>query len=396
MSLNKFEIKSAKAIILIFVFSSISSFFYSIFSGHYGGDYLFEDVTISYLALLFNLFMNLIPYFILFKFYLHFKKRNVDRKKFKTSPNFFILLTFFFYLYTLFIVLLYGVGKMEADIYDAPGGIKFVIQIFNRVSFFYIAFFTMILNKKIKIDLFLIFLILSISFLTSGLGAIIYIIFICIVKYYNYISFFLKKHIIIVAFSIFFLPFFVNQLFIIRDNLRHSESKELSTSDLIFGKLAGRLSSFPNSAIILQEPLYFLLISPNIDNYYYQIQAWKALVGGDYRDKKLEYYMKGVFLDNMNVDINSTFMSSTPGNLLFSLIKSPFNFFLNILNILFFLYLIFKVSSMFKIQYSAEYALILSVYPITSGVSSEYVLIITSLFFLLIMVGVNNIILIKK
>ncbi len=382
MIFNYSEIRQAKIILKIFIFSSIASFLYSLVTNKYGGDYLFQDVTLNFYFLTFNLILNLIPYFILWKFYLKFKKSN-NKYSLPISQKFIFTVSLFLFFYTILVVVLFGVGKMEADVYDAPQGIKFIIQIMNRVNFVYMVLFFILISKNLIYDLFGVFMILIVSYFTAGLGSLLYVIFVFIIKYYTTIKQYYKKNKLIIMFFLVFSPYFVNQLFILRDSLRNSETKEITTIDLVFGKLAGRLSSYPNSAVIIQEPLYFFVAAASLDNYYYQIQAWKAFAGGDYRDKKPEFIMKGVYTDGKMGDINSAFMTSTPGNLIISFFRSPLSCFFNILTIFLFFYIIFRLMSFFKFEYAADFAFILIIYPVTSGVSSEYIGVITTLLFLL-------------
>lgn len=382
MTTGNFDNQRAKAIFKIFIFSSIACYCYSLFTGKYGGDYFSHDVTLSFFLLTLNLILNLIPYYVIWSFYLKFKKSNDRGLGIVISPQVIIIITYILFAYTIFVTTVYAVGKMEADVYDAPNGIKFIIQIMNRISFIYVVLFAMLANKSVLYDVLAIIMILIVSYFTAGLGSLLYVFFVLIIKYYSNINNFFRKYKAVIIICLLFSPVIVNQLFILRDKLRNNETKEITTFDLVFGKLAGRLSSFPNSAVIIQEPLYFVLASSSLDRFYYQTQAWRALVGGDYREQKPEYLMKGVFNDGDSGDINSAFMTSTPGNLIIAFIKSPYNCLLNIVTILFFTYAIFKISSFLKTRYSLEFGLLLIIYPITSGVASEYIVIITTIIFL--------------
>jgi hypothetical protein len=381
MNSNDNSTKEAFSIVRIFVISIFACYLYSIFTKKYSGDYLFQEVTLNNLFLTIILFLNLIPYFILWFVYKKFKKSQ-PILQIKISFELMLALTILLFIYTFIVINIYGVGKMEADVYESPSYIKPFIQIMNRINFVYVVLFFILLSKSFIYDVLGIVMILVISYLTAGMGSILYIIFIVLIKYYSYLLFFYKKNKALIILIILLSPFAVSQLYNLRDQLRNSETKETTTTDLIFGKLAGRLSSFSNSAVIIQEPLYFVIATSSLDNFYYQKQAWRALVGGDYREQKPEYLMKGVFNDGINGDINSAFMTSTPGNLILAFFKSPLNCVLNILNIFSFIYLIFKLGSFLKTKYSLEFSLVLVIYPITSGVSSEYVIIITTLIFL--------------
>lgn len=378
------DVTAAKIIFKIFAIASLACYFYSLVTGFYSGDYLFQEVTLNVYTLSLNLLLNLLPYWILWKVYIRFKKNQSQKIKPFRITNIIGLITVILFLYTVLVTSIYGVGKMEADVYNAPSGIKVFIQIMNRISFLYVVLFFILVNRNFIMDLLAIGMVLIISYLTAGSGSILYLMFVFLIKYMSILKPLYKRFKYVIIISCFLIPSIVGQIYNLRDKLRDSESKELSTFDLMFGKLAGRLSSFPNSAVIIQEPIYFIISASSLDNFYFQIQSWKALFGGDYREKKPEYLMKGVFNDGDNGDSNSAFMSSTPGNMIISFLKSPINLIATIFTVILFVYLIFKMASHLNARYDIEYALVLVIYPITSGVASEYIQIITTLIFLLI------------
>jgi hypothetical protein len=382
MSQLSLDIKGAKLVLKLFLISSILSYLYSLFTHQYGGDFLYEDVTISFIMLTLALIINLIPYYVLWVCYLNFKNSSEGFFKIKVSVDLIQIITYLFFAYTILVTILFGVGKMEADIYDAPSGVKFLIQIMNRISFLYVALFSILISKGVFYDVLAVLMILIVGYLISGLGSLLYVFCVFIVKYYSYLLIFYKRFKFIIVVILILFPVIINNLYEFRDTLRNSESKEISSIDLVFGKLAGRLSSFPNTAVIIQEPISLILVTISLEDYYYQKQAWRALVGGDYREQKPEYLMKGIFRNGDNGDVNSSFMTSTSGNLIISFIKSPLIFLLNIINVFLFIYIIFKILCWLKFEKSAEYAFIMTIYPVTSGVASEYVLIITTVLFL--------------
>ncbi|WP_421020002.1 hypothetical protein, partial [Klebsiella pneumoniae] len=61
---------------------------------------------------------------------------------------------------------------MEADVYNAPSGIKVFIQIMNRISFLYVVLFFILVNRNFIMDLLAIGMVLIISYLTAGSGSI--------------------------------------------------------------------------------------------------------------------------------------------------------------------------------------------------------------------------------
>ena len=55
-----------------------------------------------------------------------------------------------------------------------------------------------------------------------------------------------------------------------RDIIRNSNEKKIENQSLIAGKLIGRMSSFSNSAILVDNVFTYFLLAQTFDNYFYQ------------------------------------------------------------------------------------------------------------------------------
>ena len=375
----------ANYIFYLFVLSAIVSYIYAL-SGFYNGDYIGNERSISVVILTILLLVYLLPYYLLWVVYRRFKFSNsVKVAPISVNMMFIFLVVYFFY--TLVISGVFGVGKAEADVYTAPAMVKLVIQLTNRFSYGYFSLFVLLISRNIYLDLFIIFMTTTISIVNSSIGSFLFIGLVYTVKYNELILNFLKKRFIYIVFLTFFIPSVVSQLFSVRSRLRGADFVEMNNYDLIFGKLAGRLSSFSNFAVLAEQLPFFIVISDSVDDLYFQKQALKALmgVGEDPRENRPEYFMKAAFNQEGSVDPNSAFMISIPGNLLFSLIKSPVLFILNLLNYILYVYVIFFLVKFINVTNGFDFAFLITIYPVTSGVSNEFVTIITSLFFILVL-----------
>ncbi len=371
---------SASFFYKFFLTVTVLSFIYSLF-GEYNGDYLGVPVTLNFTLLFINLILAILPYFLFWRLYLNQKKNAKATVKY-VSRNLIFCLILILFIYNLFAIIIYGVGVAEAPVYTAPFYIKPLIQILNRISFGYFIFYFILINDSFILNFISVLMLITLNYLSHGLGSIFFLGFIYIIKYQDRLVYIIKKNYIILIFLLLTTPFLLTVLFSVRDQLRGNESKELTLNEFFFGRFVGRLSSFSNSAIILQEPGYFLLVSnTELDRFYYQIQIFKGLFGGDYREKKPELYMKGVY--DTVVDPNSAFMTSTQGNAMISFLRSPLNMLLNLFTLFIMVYLIFRLSFFLNFKNCHEYAFLLAIYPITSGVPTEFITIITTFVFII-------------
>ena len=379
------KILTANYIFIFFIGSALISFLFSL-TGFYNGDFLGEERTLGVLVLIVLLMIYLLPYIVIWNVYKRFKY-NERRRKFSISVRFMYLLLIIYFIYTLIIIMAFGVGKAEAEIYSASGIVKFVIQITNRFSFGYFSLFVLFISRNKYYDIGIILMTIAIGLLNASIGSFLFVGLTYTVKYNNVITKNLKAKLFYIAIFASFIPSIVSQMYSYRSVLRNSDYSEIYGAQLIFGKFVGRVSSFSNFAVMVQELPFFIVGSQTVDELYFQKQALKALigVGEDPRESRPEFLMKATFNQSGSLDPNSAFMISSPGNLLFSFLKSPFILFINFLNYFIYIYVIFFLAKLINVHNGFEFAFLLIVYPITSGVSNEFVIVITSLISILIL-----------
>lgn len=379
---------TAKHILNFFLFCLFVSFGYVVVSGKYNGDFLGMPVTLDIRLLILNLILSALPFLLVFKLYKYFKKSPLKRHV--TIPiKFFGYFLFILLLWNITMTIFFGVGIMTAPPYEAPPFIKIIIQLANRLNYSY-GFFLYVLatSKKNKTQYILLVLILILSFLRAGLGILFYLGMIFYLKYNDEILFYIKRHKIVIAILVINFPILVGLLFQLRSSLRHQEHEEMSFINLITGKLIGRISSFSDSAIILQEAAYFYLGSQSLDNFYFQKQA----IGGIFSQN----FMPSTVPEKMLVHLyspeaeNVSYMTGTNGNLYISLMKSPFILIVNIGTIIIMILLTFYFCRILRFPYSNEFAFILLCYVLMSGVSNEYAFLFFSIMVYVFIFSVVN------
>lgn len=381
--------KAIKDLILLFAVFSFVSFLYSIIERRFNGDFLGIRVRLPFFMLLFNLVCSLIPFLLLWYFYIYFKNRRISACV--TLPlSFFSLFILFLLIWNILITILFGVGVMGLPPYQAPPIIKIFIQMMNRFNYAYGTFiYILATSKNNKTQILHVFLLIALSFLRAGLGVFMYLGIIYFLKYYEELTRWAKMHKLSIIISILIFPFISNLLYNIRGAIRHEDVDSLAPSEQIFGRFIGRLSSFSDSGIILQEAPYFYLASQQLNPFYFQMQAIGGVFGMNFmpatRPEQLLFWYS-----SDNSDDNVTYMTGTQGNLYISLMKSPWTFLINLVTIAIYIVSTFYFLRLLRFNYSNELAVILLLYVLVSGVSNEFAFLIFSIFVFFILFLVVN------
>lgn len=370
---------SAKYIYTFFLLNLLFSFCYTLFKGKFNGDFLGVIIVLPNWILFINLLLSFLPFYFLWKIYKYFKAKEFG-KTIKLNLKLFGLLTFGFLLIHIFLTITYGVGVMAAPAYQAPPKVKFFIQIVNRFSCIYaVLLYFLASNKKDRLQWVLLFLLLILSYLRAGLGVLLYIFMFAIIKYSDIVIQIVKRRKLGLIALISLSPPLISLLFKIRSFLRNAEIEDLSGIELIVGRVSGRLSSFSDSGFILQEIPYFLLNAQYMDPLYFQKQMLSGVISMNFlpeiRPEKLlfNYYYENS-MDNV------AYMAGTQGNLIISLFKSPVVLLINLLTIFISCILTFKIARLLRFRYSNEFAFLLLIYIMLSGVANELAFVLFSVF----------------
>lgn len=382
------SIKSAKHLCYFFVGAAVLSFLFAIFKGILNGDFLGVTVRLPFWMLVVNLIFTIIPFFVALKIYLRYKKKEVKRRI--TIPvSFFGFFLVFIIIWNVIVTLLFGVGIMGAPAYEAPPLIKPVIQIMNRFNYAYgVYIYILLVPKKNKFQFYLVFMLLVLSYLRAGLGVFLYLGMLYYIKYFEEVNLFVKRQKILFVFIILFFPLAFSGLYAFRNELRGKGDIEVN-EDPILGVLVGRLSSFSDSAFILQEAPLFFIDAQSLDTYYFQKQALGGVISQDFMPVNRPEVMLFKFYYE-NLEDNVTYMAGTQGNLYLSLFKSPYVFLLNLGTIFVYIFMTFFLFRLLRFDYANELAFLLLLYVLMSGVSNEYAFLIFSVFVFIVLFLVIN------
>ncbi|WP_311327395.1 oligosaccharide repeat unit polymerase [Capnocytophaga sputigena] len=374
--------KGVRVIFYLNVFYILVSYLYAIFVGSYNGDFLNVSVNLGLNFLTLIVFFCILPYWVQWKIYKYFKKKINNRKCIYIDFHYVKNFVYIILLLHVFITIIFGVNRVGAPPYEAPAVIKIFIQILLRFnSFLWGSFLFFLLPKKNKGALILtIFLMVLIGVLRGSFGIIYNIFLLFLIKYFNSIVRIIKKKIIFILIGIAFFPVIVEFAYSQRDIIRNSNEKKIENESLIAGKLIGRMSSFSNTAILVDNVFVYFLLARTFDNYFYQ-KGMLVAISTSYEKRGFKTPEKVLLPDTPD---GSSFMLGTTGILIFSLYNSPIAFILNLCSIIIVSIIIYRILLRIKFKYNKELAYLLLVGPTLSGVAGEYAfnLIIVVIFFI--------------
>lgn len=385
--------RETKFVFFSFICFTVISYLYTLFTGTYNGDFLGRVSQLSQWELFLNFLYTIIPFFILYLIHRHYKHRE-DKHKIKIPTKNFGQFLFVLIVFKIFVTYLFGVGIMGREIYQAPRFITPFIQISNRfVAIYGVIIYGVVVEKQKKMVVFLWTLVFILSFLRGSLGVFVYFAFYLIIRYYDYIVYFFKKKVFLILMIILLSPIVVTKLYNIRDQIRAVNtgdvtlSRTTSFSEVIFGRLAGRLSSFPNSAIIMEKKE---IIRPMAQKYFSSFQFSKETLLAFYGvfDRDDLTYMS-IILESFGYSTRLwSLMTGTQGSLLIGYYTSYLAFAANLLTILIVIILTFRISCLFNNNKIKDVIFMFFCFAVMSGVAFEYMIILLnillySLFFLI-------------
>lgn len=388
--------KGVKLILIFFVGFTLLSYLYVLFTGTYNGDFIDQKPKLSQLNLFISFIYTILPFLILFFIYSFFRKaRNsysIDVPK-KLFGEFLIFIAIFQIITTS----IFNVGMLTKEIYQAPFCIKIFIQIFNRFNLTFGVFLYIIVSKR-KISLFQYFLLtlcIVISFQRASLMVFVLIMFFLLLIKYKQILILFKKKFIYIILVLIISPFLVASLYDFRDSIRKeediSQAKEMSTSKLIFGKLVGRLSSYPSTTILMERESIVKKISKeeDISSIQYLKEAISVFYGKVLDLNKLQY--KGFILATSGVRTNYfSMMAGTQGSLMIASYSSNLAFFVTLITILGIVVMTFFLGTFFHYKGIDEFLFLLFCIPAMSGVAGEFMEVFMYLFLYTILFLIAN------
>lgn len=384
--------RAARVCIIFYLCSLIGSFSYILMTGIYNGDFYGVPETIGLIGQLLIFVASALPYALAWGLYKFFKakpqRRAVQIPVRKLTITFFVIIIWF-----IILTIKYDVGVLGKEIYDAPSGIKFIIQISNRFNPFYLGVLFIICHRGSRTILVSgIMLLIVLGILRAGLGVFLYIFLALIIRNYNGIKNYIRRNRLKFLIFIIIFPMLVSELYSLRNHLRKGSEAEVAFSvvEILTARLMGRLSSVSNSALVFQETSYFETETRLLDPFYFQRQAFGGVFGVK--------YLPEVTPERMLINVyggdykDVSFMVGLPGNFYMSWLISPVIAMLNLITVIAMSIAVFYFARKLKVPFINEYALILLLYPLTSGVSNEFsslVVAMVSFWFLFTLLNVR-------
>lgn len=363
--------QAGKLMVLLHIGFSVLSYLYVLTKGHYNGDALWQEVKVSNTVLLIALFLNVAPFFVLFLIYRFYKKRFHNAYYITVPYKALGYVLFFIIAMQIIGTAVFGVGAM-ANERQATTGFNFLFKVLNRFDPVLCVAIFLAVSGKTK-NRFLLFLMLIVrSALRLSLSIVMDICMLSIVLYYGAVIKFLKRYfVLVIILVIFVFPSFIMTLFQVRNAARADENIALnavtinpsvmSIMDALVGKAMGRLSTFSNTADIIQNRETIKKLTENLYPFQYVEETFTLsrynyvrkypVIYGDLHD--------GGFSGSPPKNRTRTAELSTSGLLLISFDQSPFVFIINLVTIFFCINIVFYLASF--LPYKKIYEILLFV-----------------------------------
>lgn len=372
--------EAARACTILFACSALLSYLYVITTGTYNGDFYGVPERLGLGGQTLMLFASVLPYVFAWCLYKWFKARPSYRTicvpQGRLTAIFFVIVAWF-----IFLALAYDVGVMGKPLYEAPAPIKALIQVSNRINPFYLGvLFILAYRGRTRFLWMGIVMLVTLGIARAGLGVLLYIFMALLIRNYAALSVYVRRNKIKIALVILVFPTVVSQLYSLRSALRDDASVELvmSASEVLVARLVGRLSSFSDSAVAVQEEDAFTAQLSQVEDFYFAKQVFGGVFGVAFFPQLAPERMLINIYGGDYEDVS--YMVGLPGNLYWSWLVSPLIFFFNLALVLLMSLCIFAVARKLRTPYANEYALMLLLYPLTSGVGNEFSTLLTALF----------------
>ena len=364
----------------VFLAAAVASFVYCVLLNQYNGDFYPQPVYLPVSRLLVIFAISVLPLFIAWKITGLFERLPARRVYVLPTRMLWILLVVGFGSH-IAATFFYGVGVMDQEVYEAPALLQPIIQVINRLDPFYIGvFFILSTPKRALTDLIAISLMISLGFLRAGLGSFNYVLIALFIKYsLEIIRLFKQKPWVIITAAA-TLPTLMSSLYSFRAYLRGDIEIETGVWDVLFGRLAGRLSSFSNAAYIDQNSVVFVWLSNMLEPLYYLKQGLVTILGSGVAP---EWTPEKILISGtQDYGGYSTYMTGVPGNLFFAWNVSPLWAALNAFSTFATVVLIIWLSRFLGNGIARAFGIGMLFYPLVSGVANEFSQLLLNTIFL--------------
>ena len=388
-SWKNFYIKrGTQAAVLVYLIASIVSFVYVNCSGQCNGDFSGVRCRLSFEILLFILIGECLPFLLV---WLILNRRKNCESIRSIDMNFLYRITIVLLVIHILFKLIWGVGVMGEEKYNASGFTLLMIQIlyrFDPIPWAYLY----VLNTSRKKNEIVIILLLALRSITShSLGGFFAIFLLVLVKYYNEIRTFLIRHKVLFIGGIIIVPYIISIGYSFRASLRTESAFQVEgdagSYSIIYDRLAGRLSSFSNSAYFIEHAPFYKYRVNHLASYFYQKEGLNP--AGIHFPGQIAI---GSFFRESLGDKRETvsYMLGPVGIFVASYMISMKDFFLNVTTYVFLICALIFLASKLPGRYGKEIGVLLSMTPIVSGNASEFTSSIIALVLMLIIFKMKN------
>jgi hypothetical protein len=319
----------------------------------------------------------------------------IPKKRISIPVAGFRLFLIFLLFFELLVTVLYGVGFMGRQRFPVPpGGLRFLIQVLNRFNYVMGVFIFIIVNDKSgnKFNIFLLILVILISILRASLGILVFIVFFSFLLYKKRILRYFRKYFFLLLIILLLLPQIVYRLYGLRDILRNTSTltSMITPTDIIFGRLIGRLSSFSNSAYILENKRDMTTIISRFSLFQYPKETLDAFYNVEKKDKQSYRHIMLDSIGRYYSIVGFSLMTSTQGVLLLSSFYSPLVFLINLVTVILIVNITFLLVSKLQNDKIMDMLFLYLCFPVLSGTASGYLSVFVYLLMYVILFLIFN------
>lgn len=359
------------SIIIFFILCAINSYFYSLVTTEYNGDYFQNSVSITKLQLTSNLIASILPYIFLLIIYNKIRNNNTIYNI--KSYNHIKLVNIVLFIYVivfsinLYATIFYGFGVAAAPRYSAPEYLKLIFASSDRFSIVFFGCFLIFISKDKRLVFFIILSLLILGILKASIGFAFFIIMILLIKKTTLRPIKMRKIIwyVLVYSTILYL------LYVLRSSLRQETEVSYPAMTMFFGVLLGRFTSFPDSAIIFEHMDVFKGLASTHDSFFYIKEFINSIFGTVTPVTRTISHIVVVDIFNSDPDRYSVPLG-TQGILYYSFLIHPLVAVMNLVFLILIFYLIIKIINSTNPNKSLDFAILMISFSVNSGVPAEF------------------------
>jgi len=298
-------------------------------------------------------------------------------------------------IFHILVTLVWGVGIMGHPVYQAPSYIRGLIQVALRIDIIFGIYLVVLLSKKKFFNIVLIVGFITISLLRFSLGFLAVFGFLFLVINFKKIQNFFKKKRTLVFVLLIIVPILVPSgvriIFDIRDEMRGAVKNSrinFSAEEIFFGLLVGRLSSFSNSAIILERRDSMSRIVNNFPWYRYPQEALTVFYGGLIGTAPYTTYQRIMHDNDGFYTTIFSRMIGAQGVLLLGLYQSLVVLIVNLMTLLIIVTSAFRLGKYLNCPYVCELLFVTFSFNMMSGIPFEYLknLLIVAIYIVIFLI----------